>query len=260
MSTSDTPAGHGSPGPSLRYYPVTAGGEVIGYVWAAEDESEWEFTRRLKAKHDTLRAAVQWYHRIEQGGNYGFTPLQAIRHWVGRPEDPIAGGIPADAEEQWAPDVATLERIANPTYTREPAPEPASTPDIKPGDPRFRSAGWADYDRTGYGFLTGGPVRYVPVTLGGEILGYLWASETEFTADFLPRLAAGPAGENAADIWLSRLHEAAEEGLSPVRAFRRWVGVPEHPRAGGIPADATEPEAPSPEAPNALAPTDGEER
>ena len=99
--------------------------------------------------------------------------------------------------------------------------------------------------RRGYGFLTRSPVRYLPVTRHGKLIGYLWASVTGDAAHFVARVDAGAEGNLAEYPWFLRLERAQEEGLTALEALRYWVGAPEHPRAGRIAADAIEQEAPS---------------
>jgi hypothetical protein len=68
-----------------------------GYLYATESGARASFVRRMASRHDTLRAAARWDTRFREGANYGFGPLRALRHWVGKPEDPDAGGIAVDA-------------------------------------------------------------------------------------------------------------------------------------------------------------------
>jgi hypothetical protein len=99
--------------------------------------------------------------------------------------------------------------------------------------------------RRGYGFLTESPVRYLPVTRRGELVGYLWASVSGDAAHFVPRVGAGAEGNTAEYPWFLRLERAKEQGLTALEALRHWRGEPEHPRAGRIAADAIEQEAPN---------------
>src|SRR5206468_4314123 len=107
-------AGERPHSPGLRYFPVTLDGDVVGYLYASESDDSVSFTRQMASRHDTLAAAVEWSRRLDQAGNYGFSPLQALRHWVGKPEHPVAGGIAADAVQRWAPDPHTLEELGQP--------------------------------------------------------------------------------------------------------------------------------------------------
>ena len=89
-------------------------------------------------------------------------------------------------------------------------------------------------EKTGYEFMTDSPIRYLAVTLGGDVLGYLWASETDDAADYLPRPDGGAVGLDAGYVWGPRLNRAHEEGLTPMELLLRWKGEPEHPEGGGI--------------------------
>ena len=40
----------------------------------------------------------------------GLTPSEALRHWVGAPEDPVAGGV--STEEHEAPDLHAMKVIS----------------------------------------------------------------------------------------------------------------------------------------------------
>lgn len=227
---------------AVRYLPVTMSGEIIGYLWASDTDDGISFIRRLAASQDTYRAAEAWSDRLDQAEAEGLTPLQALRRWVGEPEDPDTGGIAADAVELWAPDLRTLNELANPGHV-----EPPLDSDFLPdGTPMDRSQGWEDLspfslDSSGYyPFLTESAVRYLPVTRRGEVLGYLWASETDDAAEYVERWAADADGFHAGGLWRSRLNQAKKEGMTPLEALRRWVGQPEDPEGGGIAADAME--------------------
>ncbi|WP_251061121.1 hypothetical protein [Streptomyces sp. ISL-100] len=71
----------------------------------------------------------------------------------------------------------------------------------------------------GYGRQTSGPVRYVPVRGEREVLGYLWASDTDGAASFEARDAADLDAYQAGLVWLGRLQEAYGRGLLPTAAL-----------------------------------------
>ncbi|MFG2714996.1 hypothetical protein ACGFX2_31215 [Streptomyces goshikiensis] len=81
----------------------------------------------------------------------------------------------------------------------------------------------------GYGRQASGPVRYVPVVGSTEVLGYLWASDDEGAASFEPRDAADLDGYRAGLVWLDRLQEAYDRGLSPTAALVELGGNPGDP-------------------------------
>jgi len=78
---------------------------------------------------------------------------------------------------------------------------------VVPGGPR-------DYARA-----TDGPVRYLAVATGDVLLGYLWASEQEDAAGFVPRAAAGDDGLNASVAWTMELRARKARELLPVQAL-----------------------------------------
>jgi hypothetical protein len=102
------------------------------------------------------------------------------------------------------------------------------------------------YPHGGYSAFGEGPVRYLPVLVEGEIVGYLWASAADDAASFL-RVLVPPLTRSldAAVAWSERLREAEAEGLTPLQALERWIGAPPDPQAGAIPAGAVPQEAPS---------------
>jgi hypothetical protein len=228
----------------VQYFPVTMGDEVVGYIWAAETDDAAGFVRRLAAeRHDTFDAAVHWDELLQEAYTAGLPPLQALQSWVGQPPDPEGGGIAADAVRQRAASLRALGNIANPGYEEQVLRFPDGTP-------MDRGQRWEDLspvatDQNRYKMSTDGPVRYLRVTRGGEVLGFLWASETDDAAAFVARKGSGAAGFDAGGFWSGRLNRANAEGLTPLQAIRRWVGAPEDPEAGGIAADAQERELPS---------------
>ncbi|MFD0353059.1 hypothetical protein ACFVHW_04805 [Streptomyces sp. NPDC127110] len=84
----------------------------------------------------------------------------------------------------------------------------------------------------GYGRQASGPVRYVPVAGTQEVLGYLWASDSESAASFEPRDAADLDAYRAGLVWLDRLQDAYDRGLSPSAALAELGGSPGDPVAG----------------------------
>ncbi|ADI07439.1 hypothetical protein SBI_04319 [Streptomyces bingchenggensis BCW-1] len=93
-------------------------------------------------------------------------------------------------------------------------------------------------ERTEFRSVSDAPVHCFPVTLRGQLIGYLWGSETTDAADFCPRRGMGAAGWDARGPWRRRLKEARDAGFSAWEAVRYWVGEPEDPRGGGVAADA----------------------
>ncbi|WP_405815218.1 hypothetical protein OG241_11915 [Streptomyces sp. NBC_01390] len=231
---------------------------MIGYLWASERNDGISFIRRLVAQRPTLLASVAWSERLDQAERDGLAPLQALRRWIGVPEDAEAGCIAADAVEQAAPDLRTLEELTNPEH-KEPSSEEENDDNSVVDEAMMdRSQGWEDLspftlERPGYAFLTDGPIRYLPVRRGRLLLGFLWASETDDAAYFIKRAGAGADGTYAEGRWISLLRRAKEEGLTPIQALHHWIGAPEDPVAGGIAADAVEQQLPDVQALEALA-------
>ncbi len=227
----------------LRCYPVNLAGEVIGYLWASEDDTFAGFVRRVNASFDTSLAETQWPDLLRQArDNYGASPLQALRYWVGKPEDPQVGGVPADAEEQRVPNLSALDELTNPERLKRQVKTTRRRPTRELVD---EWEGISPSDYPGYSYVTDTAVRYLPVTRGGRVLGYLWASETDEAACYLQKMNTGMEGYKAGELWEERLIEAKEEGLTPLQALRRWVGETEDSEAGGIAVDAEERVAPS---------------
>ncbi|RFS85508.1 hypothetical protein D0T12_10780 [Actinomadura spongiicola] len=90
-----------------------------------------------------------------------------------------------------------------------------------------------------------GAVRYVPVTLSGKVIGYLYAGKSESAAGFVRRLEVMDMAFHAPWVWSKRLTEARTAGLEALEALRKWRGAPEDPEGGAIAADAPEDEAES---------------
>ena len=90
-------------------------------------------------------------------------------------------------------------------------------------------------ERTEFFGVSKTPVCCYPVTLDGELLGYVWAglAADDDTAGFIPRHGMGATGFDAQGTWLGRLKRARDKGMSPAEAVRQWVGAPEDPRGGG---------------------------
>ncbi|MFF2940749.1 hypothetical protein ACFVSQ_12980 [Streptomyces niveus] len=92
-------------------------------------------------------------------------------------------------------------------------------------------------EQTEYRGRTDTPVRCFPVSLRGQVIGYLWASETEGAAGFRPRRGMGVVGFEAGGPWYKRLREARDAGFTAWEAVQLCVGDPEDPRGGHVPAD-----------------------
>ncbi|MCK8680968.1 hypothetical protein [Streptomyces lichenis] len=86
--------------------------------------------------------------------------------------------------------------------------------------------------RPGYAREAFGPVRYVPVAGERQVLGYLWSSDTDHAASFEPTEAADLDAHRAGLVWLERLRQAYERGLTPGAALTDMARYPFDPVAG----------------------------
>ncbi|RKS08300.1 hypothetical protein DFP74_3996 [Nocardiopsis sp. Huas11] len=115
----------------------------------------------------------------------------------------------------------------------------------RPGEERARTwgpLGPFTADRRTYPPTAEGAVRYLPVRTGadGDVLGYLWAAETDDAASFVTAGHAGAVGAAAKGHWIRWLAERRSEGLSPLRALERAATEPVD-TAGGAPAPGSAP-------------------
>jgi hypothetical protein len=247
-----------STGAPVKYRPITRGRELLGYLWASESDDAAGYVKRASSGTDGLRAGALWRARLAEAKREGLTPTQALRRWLGAPGYLEFGEIADDTEELEAPDLQALQEIAQ--STSEESTKRASTGALPPdqGHPTWRASrapATADEpvpdwmrrwdselspipgSRSSYSFLTGAPVLYRPVTRGGQVLGYLWASDSDNAADFVTRLDAGADGTYAKGRWIARLSEAYQKGLRPSEALRHWEGAPVDPVGGGVVAE-----------------------
>ncbi|UUU22578.1 hypothetical protein [Streptomyces sp. DSM 40750] len=95
------------------------------------------------------------------------------------------------------------------------------------------------FDSVGYKRSGAEQVQCVPVVADhGGVLGYLWASDADAAASFEPREAADEEGRKAGLVWLERLHESYERGLTPVQALAACAALPADPVAGHVSENA----------------------
>ncbi|HEU5027030.1 MAG TPA: hypothetical protein VFV01_19090 [Spirillospora sp.] len=231
----------------VLYLPVTAGGDLLGCLWAAESNTKaCGFIRNLAFFERSLDASSLWNRRLDESYDEGLPAQDAVRRWRGAPEDPEGGAIAADAQEQWAQSLSELGASLNPDAPRSPGPlvQDGLYPDGTPAD---RSKGWGPLvsaPMPAYPEETAGPVVHLPVVLGGNLVGYVWAAVSGDAAGYLRRVPAGRAGEIATGLWKARLSDAFEAGVHAVQAIRAFRGLPEDHLSGTVPADAAEQQAP----------------
>lgn len=97
------------------------------------------------------------------------------------------------------------------------------------------------FGRVGYQRSAEGEVQYVSVgSRRGEVLGYLWASDSERAASFEPRDAGDDVTYRAGLVWLERLRAAHDRGLSPSAALAELSALPYDDPAGQV-APGSEP-------------------
>ncbi|WP_051415771.1 hypothetical protein [Nocardiopsis sp. CNT312] len=209
----------------VRYQPVTRGETVIAYLWASTTEDAASCLMVLASAEpiERLRTAAQWAERLGRARSEGLTALQALERWHGAPEDPVAGGTGRPPGE-----VAALEElyeIANPGH---PHPEPV------PEEPADGPGGrWGDLapftlDRRTYHPDTDAAVRYAPVSDGEQVVGYLWAAETDDAASFIATPRSGAAGSRAKSAWIMWMVDRRSEEVSPLEAFELAADQPPH--------------------------------
>ncbi|MDT0329184.1 hypothetical protein [Nocardiopsis lambiniae] len=145
-----------------------------------------------------------------------------------------------------------MDEIANPGYE-----EPPLAPELGAGPVDFAAQiekdwawqRWGDFAPVTIGKTyrprTDQPVRYLPVHLGDELIGYLWASVTDDAAAFQFLLPGDSVGFRANAWWIDEMMQLQESGVPPLQALRSRVGAPEDPKGGRIDADAEERTAPS---------------
>jgi hypothetical protein len=230
------------------YLPVVSGADLLGHLYAAADNPKvCGFIRNLQFFDRSLDASSVWNQRLDQSYAEGLSAQDAVRRLRDAPDDPVAGAVPADAQEQWAPSLYELEAWLNPDAPRSPGPlvQDGLYPDGTPAD---RSKGWGPLVSVApesYPQEAAGPVAYLPVVLGGNLLGYVWAAASGDAAGYLRRVPAGQAGQIAAGLWELRLAKAFRAGTDALQAIRTFRGLAEDFLSGTVPADAAEQQAPS---------------
>lgn len=79
---------------------------------------------------------------------------------------------------------------------------------------------------TTYNKQPDGPVEFFSVERDGQIMGYLWFSDTEFAAEYRARVSGGDIAFNIGLTWSPKLKEAKADGVSPSAAVRRLALSP----------------------------------
>jgi hypothetical protein len=96
---------------AVRFAPVTRQGTVVGYIWAAVTDDAAGYIAREAAGDVAFNIGVEWVDRFRQAKASGLTPVQALTHWAGEPEDDMHGYVPQNAEDT-APSLTVLRERA----------------------------------------------------------------------------------------------------------------------------------------------------
>ncbi|WP_157610425.1 hypothetical protein [Spirillospora albida] len=219
----------------------------VGYLWAGTDEVSAGFVRRNQYLTEAISTPLVWNRRLRESFAQGLPAREAIRQWIGRPEDPVGGGVPAGAREEVLESRRALARLANPDEEESPL-DSLVYGELPDGTPLDRSEGWGAltvelppfYDMT-----TEGPVRYLPLTGSGVTLGYLWAGVTGNAALFEPRADAGAFGADALSAWILRLRDLYGQDVPASEILNRCRALPADPAAGTVPPGTAVQEAPT---------------
>jgi hypothetical protein len=221
-------------------------GRRIGCLWGSVRQQAAGFLLSPDVTETELYAADVWEDRLAEAYAARIPAAEAVRRWKGAAEDPVAGAIVAGEEEGQAPSLQALHQVVAPGF---PAPAGPSVQDgtFPDGTPADRAQGFGPLISAlpaTYPEETAAPVRYLPVTLQGTVVGYLWASVDGQAAGYMNRELAGVAGEVAAGLWKTRLSDAHREGVPSLEALRRCALAPQDGLSGIIGGDAPERELP----------------
>ncbi len=220
----------------------------MGHLWAGIGVEAAGYMRKISADPDNLTCASFWEKRLIENYRNKLRAEQAIQHWIGWPEDPRCGGIPADAVVKRSNSKQELWDQLNPE-----GPPIGEGPWVQDGEfpsgtPVDRSKGWSTpyiANPPTYAGETSTPVHFIPVTKNGEVVAFLWASTTERAAGYLPLRYAGNQGIVGRGRWVIRLSECYAAGRHPVDAIRYCRRFPYDEYSGWIEPDAPEGVAPS---------------
>ncbi len=232
----------------LVYLPVVSGGQLIGYLWAGVGSRAAGYMRRMSVDPDNITRPDFWHHRLTTNYHNGFTPEQAIQSWIGAPEDPRCGGIPADATLLQATSKQALWDQLNPEGPPIGEGPWIQDDEFPSGTSADRSKGWSTPVSAAvptYATDAATPVHFIPITKNGEVVAFLWASPTEHAADYLPLRYAGKDGIVGRGLWIARLSGCFAAGRPPIEAIRYCRRFPYDEYSGWIEPDAPEGIAPS---------------
>ncbi|MCQ0008431.1 hypothetical protein [Actinomadura madurae] len=220
----------------LIYFWVLLRGRRIGCLWGSSRHQAAGFLLAPDVSEAEMYAADVWEDRLAEAYARDMQAAEAVRRWKGAAEDQVGGAIPADEEERRAPSLQALHEVVAPGF---PAPEGPSVQDglFEDGTPADRSAGFGPLFSAPpptYPEQAAGPVRALPVTLAGTVVGYVWASADGQAAG----LREQGTGRNGGRGRGRAVEDAAERlppggrlvagGAAPVRARARGQAVRGH--------------------------------
>lgn len=213
----------------VAYLPVTLGDQLVGYLWGSKEGKAASFFPHLAVDINRVKSSIFWHERLDETYQLGLTPLEAIRYWAGKPEDPRYGGIRGDAEEKDARTIQELALLLNPGTPLGDGPwvQDATYPSGAPEDRTKGLGPLVSVPTRTYPDDTAAAVTYLPITRQETVVGYLWASlGDDNAASYLARAAVGRTGTVAGGLWRSRLIDAFEAGLTAIEALQRIQALP----------------------------------
>ncbi|MBF6083095.1 hypothetical protein IU485_17155 [Nocardia cyriacigeorgica] len=198
---------------------------------------------------DNITCPGFWHRRLTTNYQNQLTPEQAIQSWIGVPEDPRCGGVPANATVLEAPSKQALWDQLNPEGPPIGEGPWVQDDEFPSGTPVDRSKGWSTPHMVrppNYSGQTStdSPVHFVPITKHGQVVAFLWGSPTEQAAGYVPLTHAGKNGIVGRGRWIARLSDSFAAGRDPVEAIRYCRRFPHDEYSGWI--DPNEPELVAP--------------
>lgn len=210
------------------YLPITLGDKLVGYLWGSQSGNAAGFFPRLASGINHVKSSIYWQNRLEETCKLGLTPAEAIAYWIGKPGDPLYGGIAGDAHQSEARTIQELALLLNPDRPLGDGPwvQDGTFPSGTPDDRSKGFSAIAPVATSAFAQGTASSVVFLSVVLEGRIVGYVWASTSDDAAGYVPSVAAGRAGLVAGGLWRSRLIDAHAAGLRPLEALRRIRSLP----------------------------------
>ncbi|KUO13764.1 hypothetical protein [Streptomyces sp. DSM 15324] len=95
----------------VRYYTVQEGGQVLGYVWAAQGDDAAGFEPRTAAGEPAFEAGRAWLLRLRQARRQGISASQVL-HWLNEQGTPAGIGHLVEDEPRNCPSLEELEDLS----------------------------------------------------------------------------------------------------------------------------------------------------